>query len=84
MEDLAQPGGDGAKLGPRDARRQLNGLQALGDELPRAVDARVVVEGGHDLREAELGDRADVIEPGQAADGQFDGNGDLLSRLPAG
>ena len=49
VEDLAQSCRDRPELGHRDALRQLNGLQAFGDELPRAEDARGVIEGGYNL-----------------------------------
>ena len=73
--------GDRAKLRAFDACRQLHALEPFGDKLPGAVDAGVVVECRHYLREAELGDGADVLQPGQATDGQLDGYGDLLLRF---
>ena len=79
--DLAQAGGHRAHLGLVDAGRKFDGLQPLHDELPREVDVGSVVEGGGHLAQAELRDRPDPLQVGQARDGPFHRKGDLLLDL---
>jgi hypothetical protein len=53
VEHLAEPGGDGAQLGPLDAGGQLDAVEPLGDHLPRQVDVGAVLERHADLRQPE-------------------------------
>ena len=82
--DLAQPGGDRPHRRPLDALGQLGLAQAFVDLLAGEVDVGPVLEDGDDLREAELRDRADLLEPLQAAEGVLDGEGDLPLDLLGG
>jgi len=77
MEDLTQPGGDRAEGGSFDAGRQFDRAETLVDELAGEVDGRAVLKGDHHLGQAELGDRAELFETGQATDDLLDGEGDL-------
>jgi hypothetical protein len=84
LEDLAQAGRDGAEGGAVDAVGELDGLEALADDLAGEVDVGGVVEGGGDLGEAELRDGADTVEAGEAADDLLDREGDLALDLERG
>ena len=77
VKDLAQAGGDRSHLGPFHAGRQLDGGQPLVDQLAGEVDVGAVVEGDDHLRQAELRDRAELLQTGQPADGLLDREGDL-------
>ena len=61
--DLAEAGGDRPHRRPLDALGELGLAQALVDLLPGEVDVGPVLEDGDDLREAELRDGADLLEP---------------------
>ena len=86
--DLAQPGGDRPHRRPLDALRELRLAEPLVDLLAGEVDVGPVLEDGDDLREAELRDRADLLEPLQAPQRVLDGEGDepldLLGRQLGG
>ena len=86
LVDLAEPGGDRAHLGLAVARGDLalRGAEALADELARPVDVGAVLEDhGHD-RQAELRDRADLLDPRQPAHGGLDREGDEALDLLGG
>ena len=53
----------GPIVGPGDALGELRLAEPLVDLLAGEVDVGPVLEDGDDLREAELRDRADLIEP---------------------
>ena len=56
-------------------------LQALADELASEVDVDVILEVDVDHGEAEVGDRADVVDAGQPGHGDLDREGDVLLDL---
>ncbi len=64
LEDLAQAGADRAQLRLRAHRQLLLGaLEALEDLLAGEVDVGVVIEDHDHLREAGLGEGADLGDP---------------------
>ena len=77
MEDLAESGGDRTHLRPRNAFGDLGDAQPFVDHLAGEVDVRAVGEDDDHLRDAELGDRAQLLKMRQAVDGLLDGKGDL-------
>ena len=88
MIDLAQPGRDRPHRRPGDPRGQLDLAEPLVDLLAGEVDVGVVAEDGDDLGEAELRDRADLLQALQPAEGVLHGEGDqpldLLGRQRRG
>ena len=79
VKNFAETGADGRELG-REAGRQFieHRLQPLADQLARAVDVRAVLEDEGDLRQAELGERAQFGQAGNAGHLVLDGEGDEL------
>ena len=77
VEHFAQARGDRPHLRTLDAFGQLDRAQPLVDQLPGEIDVDAVFEDHHHLREAELGDRAQIFQTGQTADRLLDREGDL-------
>ena len=79
IENLAESGGDGREFG-RETGGQILGhrLQTLAHELAHPQQVHMVVENHRDLRQPELGERAELLQPRQAAHLVLDGEGDLF------
>jgi hypothetical protein len=77
--NLPEAGADGRELG-REAGRQFvhHGLQPFADQLARAVEVRAFLEDAVDLRESELGERAQLRQTGDARHLVLDGERDEL------
>ena len=79
VKNLAKARADGCEFREDAGGQEFErALQALGDELARAVDVGVVFELKRDLRETELRDRAHLFDPGQAGEFEFEWLGDEL------
>ena len=81
MQHLAQAGRHRAECRFRNAWRQCNRAAPFVDELPGEVDVGAILKSHHDLRQSELGNRANLLQPRQAADFLLDGIGNLLLHL---
>ena len=69
----------GASFGVRFGREFIHRrLQPLAHELARAINVRAVLEDERDLRKAELGERPQFGQAGDAGHLAFDGEGDEL------
>ena len=66
VKHLAEAGRHRPELRPLDAARQLHRVDALVDDLAREIDVGAVLEQDGHLREAELRDRAHLLESGQS------------------
>ena len=82
-EDLAEAGADRPHLWLAESLWKLvpGDLQALVDELPREIGVEPIFEVDIDNGQAEIGDRPDLLKPGQAVHRHFDRVGDVALDL---
>ena len=81
MKHFAEPSCDGTQLWAFNALREFNRCQAFADVLACIDDGDVIAERDHHLGETKLRYGSAALKAGESADGQFDGEGDLLLNL---